>query len=212
MKSLRSAALLVTIFVCCVSCDQATKGVATTQLVGRPPISLLGDTIRLAYAENPGGFLSFGAGLPRSIRSWVFGSLALVVVLALVTVVMRNPSLDRLQLVAVSLLVAGGVGNLIDRVMYGVVRDFLTVGIGPFRTGVFNVADFAITVASVLLVMRLWKTPARSDRPTTRWSSPLALLLAGAAQRGVRHREKRFTAARFKPKQANDEHEAQRDP
>jgi signal peptidase II len=111
----------------------------------------------LSYAENPGGFLSIGAGLSAWIRVWVLGALAIAAVGALFAVAIRNRSLDRLQLVAVSLLIAGGVGNIIDRVMYGVVRDFLNVGVGSFRTGVFNVADFAITVASTLLMMRFWK-------------------------------------------------------
>jgi signal peptidase II len=161
MKSLRCAALLGTIVVCCVSCDQATKSIAMAQLAGRPPISLLGDTVRLSYAENPGGFLSLGADLPGWIRSWAFGLLALFAVLALLIVAIPDHSLDRLQVVAVSLLIAGGVGNITDRVIYGVVRDFLNVGVGPFRTGVFNVADLAITAAGVLLVKGLWKERER---------------------------------------------------
>src|SRR5947208_1665769 len=82
---------------------------------GHSPISLLGDTIRLSYAENPGGFLSLGADLPGWIRSWAFGVLALVAVLAVLIVAIRHHSLDRLQAIAVSLLIAGGVGNIIDR-------------------------------------------------------------------------------------------------
>jgi signal peptidase II len=161
MRSSRRAAILGMILVCSVSCDQATKSVARTELAGRPPISLLGDTIRLSYAENPGGFLSMGARLPTWIRAWVFSALAIAAVVILLVFAIRKRSIDRLQLIAVSLLIAGGVGNIIDRVMYGVVRDFLNVGIGSFRTGVFNVADFAITVASALLVMRFWKERVR---------------------------------------------------
>ena len=160
----RRAALLGTILVCCVSCDQATKSVATAGLAGRPPISFLGDTIRLSYAENSGGFLSIGAGLPLAIRAWLFGVLSLAALVALVAVTFRSRSIDRVQLVAVSLFVAGGIGNVIDRAIYGVVRDFLNVGIGPLRTGIFNVADFAITVACVLLVIRVWTERARSPR------------------------------------------------
>jgi len=161
LNTLRRAAVLGTIVVCCVSCDQATKGLATTKLAGRPPISLLGDTVRLAYAENPGGFLSIGAGLPAGIREWVFEALAVVTVVALFTGAIWSRSLDRLQLVGVSLLIAGGVGNIIDRVIRGTVRDFLNVGVGSFRTGIFNIADFAITVAAALLLIRFWKERVR---------------------------------------------------
>lgn len=68
---------------------------ATTQLAGHPPMSLLADTVRLSYAENAGGFLSFGADLPPRIRAWVFGLLPAVFVLALLAVILRNHSLHR---------------------------------------------------------------------------------------------------------------------
>jgi len=79
-----------------------------------------------------------------------------VAVLTLLAVAVRLHSPNRLQLVAVSLLIARGTANIIDRVTYGVVRDFLNIGIGSVRTGVFNVADFAITVSTVLLMADFW--------------------------------------------------------
>jgi len=66
---------------------------------------------------------------------WVFGALAVAAVVALFAVAIRNRVIDRLQLVAVSLLIAGCVGNIIDRVMYGVVRDFLNVASGRPEPG-----------------------------------------------------------------------------
>jgi signal peptidase II len=68
----------------------------------------------------------------------------------------QNP----LVAVSVALIVGGGVSNLIDRVRYGgYVVDFLNVGIGPLRTGIFNVADMAIMAGVVLWLFsdRLWK-------------------------------------------------------
>jgi signal peptidase II len=54
---------------------------------------------------------------------------------------------------AVSLFIAGGVGNLIDRIMHnGSVVDFLNVGIGPLRTGIFNFADVFVMGGSMLLL------------------------------------------------------------
>src|SRR5262249_25718654 len=131
--------------------------VATTGLAGQPPIFLLGDTIRLSYAENPGGFLSVGAGLPEWVRVWMFVALAIVAVFALAVFSVHKLPIDLVHLIALTMLIGGGVGNIIDRVIYGAVRDFLNVGVGPIRTGVFNVADLAITFASVLLVLRAWK-------------------------------------------------------
>ena len=70
-------------------------------------------------------------------------------------------------MLALALIVAGGVGNLIDRMTSsgGVVIDFLNLGIGPVRTGVFNVADMAITGAFFLLLLQLVRSDHGRDAP-----------------------------------------------
>ena len=66
---------------------------------------------------------------------------------------LKRPS-GRLQQLAIVLLLAGGIGNLIDRTFHGgLVIDFLNVGIGPLRTGIFNVADMAIMAGFGLLIL-----------------------------------------------------------
>ncbi len=61
--------------------------------------------------------------------------------------------MPRTRFTAVALILAGGMGNLIDRVLQdGVVVDFINVGIGPVRTGIFNVADVAITSGVIILL------------------------------------------------------------
>jgi signal peptidase II len=134
-----------------VSCDQVTKVAAASRLRGKPPVSLLGDTVRLVYAENAGGFLSLGASLPADARNWLFTSATALLVIGLVAFVVHHGSLSTGKVVALSLVAAGGVGNLIDRVSFGAVCDFLNVGIGPVRTGIFNIADVAITTGAALL-------------------------------------------------------------
>jgi signal peptidase II len=58
-------------------------------------------------------------------------------------------------IVAFALLIAGGMGNLMDRLMYdGYVVDFINVGLGPLRTGIFNVADIAVTLGLLILMLR----------------------------------------------------------
>lgn len=146
--------MIAGIVISSVSCDQATKRAAAAALEGRASVSLLGDSIRLCYESNTGGFLSLGAGLSQQLRVWVFLLFPAIVIPGILFYVLRRRSADRLEVVALSLLAAGGLGNLIDRVWYGAVRDFLNVGIGPLRTGIFNVADVFITVAALLLFIR----------------------------------------------------------
>lgn len=141
--------------------DQATKWLARDTLAGQPPILFLGGVARLHYAENPGAFLSLGADLPPDARFWIFSVLAALLLAALVVYVLRaSASSPLLTLVAVSLFVAGGVGNLIDRIFNeGRVVDFMQVGVGWLRTGVFNVADMAIMAGVGLAVLAMIRQP-----------------------------------------------------
>jgi signal peptidase II len=125
---------------------------ATTTLAGQPTHSYLADAVRLGYVENTGGFLSLGANLPPGIRSIVFTGFTGLMLFAL-TVVAIQRSWRGWSAVGVALLVAGGASNWIDRLLRGSVVDFLNVGIGPVRTGVFNVADIAIMLGAVLMVL-----------------------------------------------------------
>ncbi|PYR60404.1 MAG: signal peptidase II [Acidobacteria bacterium] len=161
--------LLVVVTASCVGCDQVTKSIARAQLAGRPTISLLGDSVRLLYAENPGGFMSLGADLPEPVRSLVFGPVVAATLTFLVWIALRNRALGPVQVAAVALVIAGGAGNLIDRALFGTVRDFMNLGIGTLRTGIFNVADFAVLAGvSVMLVTshrEELQRPGRDDGP-----------------------------------------------
>jgi signal peptidase II len=135
-----------------IGCDRATKHAAVVLLGEGPDRSYLADTVRRTYAENTGGFQSLGADLPRPVRTALFTVATGLALLALAFMTIR----DRLagpSGLGVVLLVAGGASNCVDRVLRGSVVDFLNVGIGPLRTGVFNVADVAIMVGAGLLVL-----------------------------------------------------------
>lgn len=134
-----------------IGCDRVTKHVATATLAGQPSRSYLADTIWLGYVENRGGFLSLGAGLSPGVRSIVFTGVNGLMLAAMVVLAMRNKWRGA-QAVGLALFVAGGASNWIDRVVRGSVVDFMNVGIGPVRTGIFNVADIAIMAGAALVI------------------------------------------------------------
>lgn len=143
--------------------DQLTKVAARAYLAPRPPMSVLGGIVQFAYSENVGAFLGLGAALPPLIRLLLFGVLAAVLVIGVAAYTLTARGLTRWEVAAASLVVAGGLGNLIDRVLRrGRVTDFVSVGIGLLRTGIFNVADVAI-VAGVgwFLILFALEAPAR---------------------------------------------------
>lgn len=150
--------LLVLLFVC-VGCDQSTKYTAKHYLQGRATLSYLGDVFRLSYTENSGAFLSMGADLPDNIRRAVFVVLTSVFLFGFLIFVIRNHALNAPQTSACALIIGGGLGNLIDRVVnQGAVIDFMNIGIGPIRTGIFNVADVAITAGALMFMVFYMKT------------------------------------------------------
>jgi signal peptidase II len=126
-----------------VGCDAATKHLAAESLAGLPAQSFFGDTVRLVYVENAGGFLNLGATLPPWARTTVF-TVAVGVFLSLIAAAAWRTGWRRWHTVALSLFLSGGFSNWVDRLSDGSVIDFLNVGIGGLRTGIFNVADVAI--------------------------------------------------------------------
>lgn len=145
--------LIITVLVTCVSCDQTTKSVAQSYLSQSEAWSFLGDSVRLQLAHNSGVFLSLGATLPEAWRAGLFSAGVAIMLLALLAYILFSKSISMLELVALTLLLAGGVGNLIDRVLLGYVVDFMNIGVGSLRTGVFNVADIAVSIGALLLML-----------------------------------------------------------
>jgi signal peptidase II len=154
---------LVATMVTTVGCDRVTKHVATSTLAGRPARSMLADTVRLAYVQNAGGFLSLGADLPLVARTVMFTVAPGILLLALVAFGIRL-RWTGWPAFGLAMFVAGGVSNWVDRVLHGSVIDFINVGVGPVRTGVFNVADVAIMAGvAIVLVFELRRGHRRTS-------------------------------------------------
>jgi len=142
-------ALLVLAAVSTIACDRGTKMLASTHLAGTPARSYLGGSVRILYAENTGAFLSLGAGAPEWLRRDVLSVFIGLSLLAIGILAWRQRT-HPLAGVGLGLIWAGGLSNLADRLMAGHVVDFVMLSAGPLHTGVFNVADVAITTGVVL--------------------------------------------------------------
>lgn len=129
--------------------DQLTKLWIVAAL--RPGESIaLTSFFNLVHVYNPGAafsFLSDAGGWQR----WFFIVLALAVSLWL-TLLIRQHAAERLLPLAAALILGGALGNVIDRVRFGAVVDFLDVHVAGWHWPAFNVADSAISVGVVLLV------------------------------------------------------------
>lgn len=156
---MRVMVVLLTLF-CCVGCDQVSKSAARAFLSTGVTESLFADSLRLQLMENPGSFLSLGAALPEHLRFGLFTAAVALLLVGLLWLALFARRLGPARFVALALVAGGGMSNLIDRLLYhGRVTDFLNVGIGSLRTGIFNLADMAILAGALLLVLKRYVPP-----------------------------------------------------
>jgi signal peptidase II len=168
MQRLRNIFILLFLCLVLVGCDQVTKSLAKKHLMGREPITYLNNMVRLVYAENTGAFLSMGDDWSATTSFWIFTFLPLAVLVSLFVMAFKKKNqLSPWELLALLLIVSGGIGNIIDRIAHDRhVTDFINLGIGSLRTGIFNVADMYVTAGAVLmLTFSLFKK--RSPNGTT---------------------------------------------
>lgn len=147
--------LFIAILIICIGCDQQTKLMAKEQLSYAQPIEYLDGMFKLIYAENTGAFLGLGDSLSPNLK-YLFLVFIPTFVLFLFAVTYFKSSNTYGQFVGMSLIVGGGIGNLIDRIAYGSVVDFMNISIGGLRTGIFNFADVAVSTGLILLLFSLY--------------------------------------------------------
>lgn len=154
MKFSNRLILIFIVLVSCVGCDQVTKLIAVANLPEMKTYSYIGDTLRLQLTYNRGGFLSLGSLLPDVLRHSIFTIGICFLLIGVLAFALFSKSGNFSVVLAISLFFAGGVGNLIDRIIHdGAVVDFINVGVGPLRTGIFNIADAAIMGGFIILFL-----------------------------------------------------------
>lgn len=154
-KSLPHRGLMIALAGGVTILDIITKELARTRLVPEHfPRDLLGDFFRLTLVYNPGA--AFGLNVGPYSRS-IFTVLTIGALWILIRLYKSTAEGDRIRVAALSLVIGGALGNLINRLWSerGVV-DFLDVGLGASRWPTFNFADVGVSVGAFLLAWVLW--------------------------------------------------------
>lgn len=139
----------------CVGCDQSTKKVAQHYLSDSGAITYLNDVFRFQYIENQGAFLGLGSNFPEAFRFYFFAVFMTIIMGFAFFVFLKNKSkFKSFQAILIIVIFGGGFSNLLDRFFNnGRVIDFMNVGIGSLRTGIFNVADMFILFGTLVLAI-----------------------------------------------------------
>ncbi len=164
MKLVKKFAIMALILLVSISFDQITKNIARKALSNEPPQIFLNDTFRLEYAENNGAFLSLGSDLSDGISFWTLRIIPLAFMAGLLGyMIIKINEISMLKLTALSFVVAGGLSNLVDRFLNNrLVVDFMNIGIGGLRSGIFNFADVSIVTGVILLAISFYTDKAPS--------------------------------------------------
>lgn len=141
--------------------DQITKALVRDGMVLGQSIPLLGDTLRLTYVENPG--IAFGIRLGNGT---VFTVLSLLASLGIVVYLITHWDEPKGVKCGLALILSGAFGNLIDRLLFGKVVDFIEMGIGRYRWPVYNVADMAVVFGMAILLITVFRMEKQAQAQT----------------------------------------------
>ena len=139
--------------------DQVTKYLVRQQMELHGSVSVWGDFFRLTYVENAG--IVFGIGVGNALPLFTVLSMVATLLIIIYFYVERSSLLP--VRISLAVVLGGAIGNLIDRLLYGRVADFLDFGLGQYRFFVFNVADSAVTVGVVSFLLFSYLSQSRDE-------------------------------------------------
>ena len=157
--------------------DQATKLAAVSWLQGKGQVPVIPGFLNLWFSTNRGGLFGYFGNLDEPWRTILLVGMPLVFVVGMVLFIARTDEPDRATLFGLAMMLGGAVGNLIDRIFRGEVVDFLDVyasspkvasfvleHFGTVHWPTFNVADSAIVVGAVLLLVDVFRPASKEGK------------------------------------------------
>lgn len=134
-----------------VIADQAAKSAVQRAMTLYESIPVM-PSVSLTYTRNPGAAFSLLADTHPTFRTWFFLIVSVVALVLIGMFLRRVERGDWWSVTSLSLILGGAIGNLIDRIRYGEVIDFIDLYVGAYHWPIFNVADSGITVGMVMLM------------------------------------------------------------
>jgi len=138
-----------------IALDQITKAAISSRFSLYESYEVISGILNLVYVINPGAAFGFMAGASAVFRYIFFIGVTLIAIALIIFYLIKYKTGSVMIVTALTLIFAGAVGNLIDRIRFGAVVDFLDVYLGTWHWPAFNVADSAISVGAVLMIWKM---------------------------------------------------------
>jgi signal peptidase II len=153
--------LLLTLFI--VVADRITKALIESRTTEGWHRELIRNFIYLVHSKNPGIAFSIFANSQSHLLHFALILLSLIFIAALAWLLLTSKSVSWRSLAGLALLIGGAAGNLTDRLIHGAVTDFFEVWFGSYRYPAFNVADSAITIGAILVLLDVLFPPQKNS-------------------------------------------------
>ena len=167
MKLSRTLSIILLI-TSTIAVDQISKVIVRDNVIPYQESHLFGSYLTLNNVENTGAFLGMGSDLNPTVKLIFLLILPVLVLGYLIYYIFQNKNMDNYALIALSCIAGGGIANVFDRIVYGSVTDFLHIDLGGvFRTGIFNLADLAVTTGMLILLFGSLKNRKKEGSKST---------------------------------------------
>jgi signal peptidase II len=141
--------------------DFITKAYISSTMFLHESFVVIGGFLNITHVRNPGAAFSFLADAPPVFRFVFFVTVTVLAIVLVLTYIAKSKIEEPFMILGLSLIMSGAVGNLIDRVRFGEVIDFIDVYVGSHHWPAFNVADSAISVGAVILLLEMFRGTKR---------------------------------------------------
>jgi signal peptidase II len=156
-----------------ILCDRLSKAWIVRHIPEGDAIPVIDHTFRLTHVRNPGAAFSMFVDTPRpGLTHWVLTGFSLVAAAVVLVILLRIGRRVTATTLALALILGGTIGNVWDRLRFGLVTDFLEVHIVHYHWPDFNIADSAIVIGGILLVLDALFSPASADTSSAAKGKP----------------------------------------
>ena len=140
--------LLILLSVMLIIIDQGIKYIVVSNLNVLDSVNIIPNFLNITYVTNSGGAFSILSG-----SRYFFIILGIIAIIYLIKYIMSDSNITKVDLIAYSLVISGIIGNLIDRIIYGYVIDYIHFYISSYSFAIFNFADMCIVIGAIIIIV-----------------------------------------------------------